>query len=182
MENNRLADVKYLSYGERVEYGKRIEGQIIEALRAKGYRIDDPTLDEDKYKKIDGYIHWDRMVQPFQMKYRSTGDDILMEVTFLDRGDRRIAFNGRDFVTRAELFASLTRDTKTVRLVSVSELRYYAERMTYEMMSRRKRSLKKFEGETRILVDKSSRRTKVVFFARPETLRSYRAIEVDFKF
>lgn len=88
-------------YAQRVETGKRIERSIIEALRKKGYKIEDPTPHQDMIDKIDGW--W---IGPqggrygVQIKYRQRYDDILYEL--IKDVDRRIL--GRDFRSTADVY------------------------------------------------------------------------------
>ena len=44
-----------LDYDQRVDAGKRVEKKILDALRAKGIKIEDPTSSQDMHDKIDGW-------------------------------------------------------------------------------------------------------------------------------
>lgn len=170
-------NVKAMSYRERVDYGRRIECRILRALDESGYHVRLPTDWEDMYAKVDGHIEWKGRYRPLQVKYRSGGPDFLMEVSFLDSGS---AFDGRDFISKAQVYASLCQDMRTIRLCCMDELRELAVRMTRELLKKRNRRVFSVRGvgQVRRTVDGHSGRCKIIFFAKPEGLSSVREIKL----
>lgn len=171
----RVKNVNRLSYHERVSYGKAVEEKILHALRGCGYRIFPSSLHNDIHDKIDGYILLPDAAQPLplQVKYRSTGPDILMEVTFLDKGI--ILFDGRDFKGKAKVYACLGNDHQTIHLCMVDELKARAVELTNRLLLLSSDTVSREEGygEVRRVVDARSGRSKVILFVRPSDLRSH---------
>lgn len=111
-QDNRFQDI-----GQRVQYGKSIEKQIFDNLVQCGMKLREPSVQEDKYQKIDGWWETPSGEKPIQIKYRDTGDDILFEVLLdYDRG-----IPGRDMVGKAVYYAVLTRTGGNIVMVSVAE-------------------------------------------------------------
>lgn len=110
-QDNRFQDIN-----QRVEYGKSIERQIFDSLVGCGLKLREPSTDEDKYDKIDGWWETPSGEKPIQIKYRDTGDDILFEVM----KDYRRNIPGRDMIGKAEFYAVLGRGGSIV-MVSVAE-------------------------------------------------------------
>jgi hypothetical protein len=93
------------NYGDRISAGKETEAKILNALRRMGQQISDPTPEEDKYKKIDGWWDLKGTKRPVQVKFRETGDDILFElVKDIDRN-----IEGRDMISEADLYLVVDR-------------------------------------------------------------------------
>ncbi len=103
-----LANIQ--NYGDRISAGKQVESSILNALRQKGYKIEDPTSGEDMYDKIDGWwVDKTQKKHSLQIKFRETGDDILFElVKDLDKN-----VDGRDMVSKAELYLVVDRNGVT---------------------------------------------------------------------
>lgn len=94
-----LATIK--NYDQRIEAGKRVEKNILDSLRALGYKIQDPTSHEDKYDKIDGWwIDKKDNKYPLQIKFRESGDDIIFEM--MKDADRQVV--GRDMISKAVIY------------------------------------------------------------------------------
>jgi len=94
------------NYGDRISAGKETEAKILNALRKMGQQISDPTPEEDKYKKIDGWWDLKGTKRPVQVKFRETGDDILFElVKDIDRN-----IDGRDLISEADLYLVVNRE------------------------------------------------------------------------
>lgn len=125
---------------KRVSLGKVREAQIADALRTQhGLDIRDATDAQDKYRKIDRWIHLDSKRIPLQIKFRNKGDDLLFEVYDTFRGwefpDGLTASNqrnkiGRDMQGDALLYAVLLSDGKTVKIVDTEP----AKRFIWEMV------------------------------------------------
>ena len=100
-------------YNTRIAMGKSQELYIIEFLRSKGYKIDEPTANQDIKDKIDGFIlpkAGGRI--SFQLKFRETGDDIPFEL--IKDWDRNI--EGRDLISKAQLYIVVNRQGKVIIL------------------------------------------------------------------
>ena len=115
----------HLDSRDRVRHGRKREGQIADALRDQvGLPLEDATEREDKERKIDRWLVKDGKRTAVQIKYRETGDDLLVEVFDKwfgwDATGNKI---GRDMIGDAKLYAVLRQDRKTVVLVSTSTLK-----------------------------------------------------------
>jgi len=117
---NRFQDID-----QRVQYGKSIEKQIFDSLVQCGMKLREPSTQEDKYDKVDGWWDTPSGEKPIQIKYRDTGDDILFEVM----KDYRRGVPGRDMVGKAEFYAVLSRVGGKIVLVSVAEAKKLIEEM-----------------------------------------------------
>lgn len=178
-----LRDVQTLAYRERVKYGRMVERSILSRLSEIGYSIKPSTIYEDMHKKIDGHIY-DCKVRtfiPLQFKYRSSGNDLLMEMALLDKSTKSnnnpIALNGRDYISEAQVYLCLASDSETLRICSTSELKRHGERLTRILLKKRLKTLRDDTiGQVRRVIDRASGREKIIFFAQPEKLESYRTI------
>lgn len=101
---------------ERVTIGRRRESQIVEALKRQHSLAIKPANEcQDKQQKIDCLIEMDGKQVPVQVKYRESGDDVLVEVFDRWNGWDGIGNKiGRDMQGKAEMYAVLTKDAKTV--------------------------------------------------------------------
>jgi hypothetical protein len=110
---------------QRVRNGRRREGQIADALKQQhGLNLVEPTDHEDKIRKIDRWLVDGTSRTAVQIKYRESGDDLLVEV--FDRWD---GWNGprnkigRDVQGDSKLYAVLRTDRQTVVLTSAAVLK-----------------------------------------------------------
>lgn len=91
-----------LDYDQRVDAGKRVENKILDALRDRGIKIEEPTSSQDMYDKIDGW--WigknNNQRYPVQVKFRQSGNDIIFEV--VKDFDRNVP--GRDMKSKSVLY------------------------------------------------------------------------------
>jgi hypothetical protein len=110
-------DNRFQGISQRVQYGKSIEKQIFDNLVGCGLKLREPSTQEDKYDKIDGWWETPSGEKPIQIKYRDTGDDILFEVLL----DYERGIPGRDMVGKAVYYAVLTRTGGNIVMVSVAE-------------------------------------------------------------
>jgi len=110
-------DNRFQGIAQRVQYGKSIEKQIFDNLVQCGLKLREPSTQEDKYEKIDGWWETPSGEKPIQIKYRDTGDDILFEVLL----DYERGIPGRDMVGKAVFYAVLSRTGGNIVLVSVQE-------------------------------------------------------------
>lgn len=99
-----------LDYDKRVDAGKRVEKQILDALRAKGIEIDDPTSSQDMIDKIDGWwLGKNGKRYSVQVKFRQSGNDILFEI--VKDFNRNIL--GRDMKSKSVLYLVSDKHGKT---------------------------------------------------------------------
>lgn len=99
-----------LDYDQRVDAGKRVEKKILDSLRAKGMKIDDPTSSQDMMDKIDGWwLGKNNQKYPVQVKFRQSGNDILFEI--VKDFDRNVA--GRDMKSKSVLYLVADKHGKT---------------------------------------------------------------------
>jgi hypothetical protein len=119
----------------RVRDGKRREAQIANALREQhGLDLRRPTDSEDRYEKIDRWlVTGDGRRLAVQVKYRQTGEDLLVEVYDKWYGwDDPKNKVGRDVTSpacHASLYAVLRSDRRTVVMVETRILRRLVEDM-----------------------------------------------------
>lgn len=107
------------NYNDRIAAGKSVESQIINALRQKGFKIDNPTASEDKYDKIDGWwVDKKGNRYPLQIKFRQSGNDIIFElIQNMTSGNE-----GRDLKSKAILY--IIADTHgTTRMLLVQPIK-----------------------------------------------------------
>jgi hypothetical protein len=117
-------ETRYLDSRDRVRHGKTREKQIAEALTRQGLPLADATDREDKEMKIDRWLVRDGRRTAVQIKYRETGDDLLVEVYDTWNGwDDPFNKPGRDMIGAARLYAVLRQDRKTVVLVPTAVLK-----------------------------------------------------------
>ena len=116
---------RFLDSRDRVKHGKKREGQIADALKSQcGLTLVDASDRDDKERKIDRWLVKDGTKTAVQIKYRETGDDLLVEV-FDKWGGWTHPINklGRDMIGDSKLYAVLRMDRKTVVMVATSALK-----------------------------------------------------------
>lgn len=156
------------NYSDRISSGKAVETKILNALRQKGYQIDDPTESEDKYDKIDGW--WvDKKGQRYslQIKFRETGDDILFElVKDLDKN-----IPGRDIISKAVLYLVVDRSGKTRMFLTapIKEKAQKIQELILQILSKNptKTEWKGQGWEIRVQHDRAHGQRKVVAYFSP---------------
>ena len=112
-------------YDVRVSAGKRVEETILNALRKRGIKIEDPTSQEDIHDKIDGWwIGKGNKKYPVQVKFRQTGNDVLFEI--LKDIDRHIL--GRDMRGSSVLYLVANRHGNT-RLFYTDDIKKLAKQI-----------------------------------------------------
>jgi hypothetical protein len=170
-------------YDDRVVYGKSIEKLILDKL-SNQFTIAEATDEEDIYDKIDGYIVGkDDTYTPLQIKYRETGDDIIFEVAFMDKYNKKDTIvpreisshtlNGRDMIGHSSVYACLSQDGCSIWMCETQAIKNKAKAMAmrlYEQfLSTKRTSYKDPYGEVRITTDRSTGIRKIMFFAKPST-------------
>ena len=167
----RRKNISSKNYHIRVDYGKKVEKCIIEQLRFIGHTIIDSTEDEDKYDKIDGYIMIQQQINPLQIKYRQTGDDILFEVSFMDHASQTMVWDGRDMIGKSSVYACLSNDGLVIWLCHTFQIKAKADALAKQLLTLylkyNQTSLIDEKGEIKITQDRESGRRKMLFFAKP---------------
>lgn len=121
---------KFSDFKTRVQTGRQIENKILNALRTNvGWQIVLPTMSEDKYDKIDGWIIENNKKIPLQIKYRdkSSGSDIFMEIM----KDYYKKIPGRDMIGKAKIYVTLANNLLMIR--DAEEAKKIANEMTKEL-------------------------------------------------
>lgn len=186
-------DVSYLNTKQRVLYGKKVEESILNSLKHVGYDIKYPTIEEDTKYKIDGYIKSKNKYLPIQIKYRSKRTDIIYEMTCIDdiygneKSDQKLStFDGRDFISNAVIYVSLSCNCKTLRLCLAEDIRKNGIELTNILINkwRKNKNIKCYSnkyGQVKIITDNYSGIRKIIFFAKPEKCCIPSLIEINLK-
>lgn len=174
---------RYQNVEDRVNFGKKIEQQIIDQLSAKGWKITPATQEHDMYDKIDGWVEIDGEKRPFQVKYRDTGDDILMEMCLRiqlenvdpDNINDRI-FNGRDAVGKASIYICLNKSGTLVRVCDANYAKSIAKGMAVQLIKAFKqngeRSITTSSGQAKLTRDPATGIPKLMVYMTPSVLKS----------
>ena len=149
LEENTREKNRFQNIEDRVRYGKEIESKIIESLINHGWKISTASANQDKFDKIDGILISSKdpmpvkLPAPIQIKYRDTGNDILMEVCWLFDGDfsKPISelLTGRDMKGKAEIYVSLDQNGETIRVRLAKEAKENALKLLKGLIASRKR-------------------------------------------
>ena len=103
--DNITADIG--DYSRRVETGRRVERKILDGLKHIGLNVLDASPDDDMRLGIDGYlVDTEGKKHSVQIKYRETGDDILLELI----KDIAKGIPGRDMRSKAEYYLFVSRE------------------------------------------------------------------------
>lgn len=134
-------DFRHQRMNERVQEGKKIESAIVSNLArlfaASGNGTITPAeTGDDKYNKVDAYWDKDGVRQNVQVKFRQTGDDILMELIRPFTGEAD--FNGRDMKGTADWYTVLSKDGKTIYWCNAHKLKMVMEKVAKEYVALRK--------------------------------------------
>ena len=111
---------RFQSREERVRSGKKQEERIIRSMTSEhGWNVKHVSENQDKFDKIDGILIYSpdsipvSLPAPIQIKYRDTGDDLLMEVVweFNNQYESPIdqLLTGRDMKGSAKLYLCLNK-------------------------------------------------------------------------
>jgi hypothetical protein len=178
----RRKNISSKTYETRVHYGKQVEKCIIEQLRLHDYKIVEASEREDMFDKIDGYILNQESICPLQIKYRQTGDDILFEISFMDRASPTMVWDGRDMIGKSSTYACLSFDGNTIWLCSARDIKAKADELAKRLLSLYLKSSTTYltdgKGELKITTDRESGRKKMLFFAKPSSF-SFETIHLE---
>jgi hypothetical protein len=173
-------ETKHQDRKDRIEFGKKKEGVIIEAMKGLGWIVRGATAQEDMFRHIDAWIKRTPASPevPVQIKYRDSGDDILVEVIKYwtpDMFHRRLQesdFNGRDMSGNAAFYVGLNQARDTLRIRPISEAHSLAKSMTEvlaaDFSNLGKRTAFSRAGIIRLVPDPANGREKVMAYIRPD--------------
>lgn len=184
LEENSRERNRFQRIDDRVSYGKKIEGQIVKTLEQKyGWQINPVSVNQDKFDKIDGMvIKTDESLPislpaPIQIKYRDTGNDLLLEVVKsvdLQKFYSRVVstaelLNGRDMKGNAKIYASLDKDGKTIRIRLADEAKQIARDLLEKLRSSRSKFLDSNGSQIRFVNDPHTKQMKINAFINPNS-------------
>ena len=191
---NNIRSVKKLPKEERVEYGRKVEREIINTLNSKGYNVVQSTIKEDKIDKIDAHFMSPGMVKsrPLQIKYRDKPNKyILLEMAYLDNKkgvpkqiNNKMKLDGRDYVGRSELYACYFHNDKAIQLCETTELKKYAIDATMHLLYNyiNNNSVREFQApngnKAVIKSDPESKRRKILFLCDSNNIQSLKTIHL----
>jgi hypothetical protein len=175
-ENSRQLN-RFQSRDERVQFGKSKEAQILNAMSAQhGWVIQEVSSGRDMHQKIDGMLvsATDMPISlpaPIQVKYRDTGNDILMEVTwaFKDNYSSSIEdlLTGRDMKGIAKLYVSLDLSGTLIRVRLADEAKSIAKKLLEGLIQSRKKVFNLGRHQIRVVRDPDDGRQKINAFLDP---------------
>lgn len=157
----------------RVQSGKVKEGIIINTLKDKGFNITSATVSQDMHDKIDGWLDGNK---PVQIKYRDTGDDILMEIIkpFAPNMVNNYTFSGRDMRGKAEIYISLNLARDIIRIRDAKAIKQLAQNLTHEFIDYYQktnlRSLTTKEGTVKFTEDPANHVGKIMAYISPNAV------------
>jgi hypothetical protein len=166
-----LANIQ--NYDDRISAGKRVEHAIITGLRNKGFRIEDPTSNQDMHQKIDGWwIDKKDNKYSLQVKFRQSGDDILFEL--MRDVDRNI--EGRDLKSEATLYLVADRSGVTRMFLTkpIKEKAYEILKNIFKDLQTEPRKTN-WEGpswQARIQYDRANGAKKIVAYFDPRMFKT----------
>jgi hypothetical protein len=177
-----MENLASLNRDTRVTEGRKIEKEIVALLAANftKYKIVEASEDDDKNNKIDAYLFNTDGLQKknIQVKFRQTGDDILVETFRPFLGDKQTMpakladFSGRDMKGNADFYAVLSKDGKKIYFCKVSVVKELVRKTTQDFLQyyARKPSDKHTYGpvELRVTTDPSDGLTKLMAFVQPD--------------
>lgn len=157
------------NYANRVRTGKTGEQQIAQSLQdVFGLTIEEVSEDQDRFEKIDRIVvSGSGNRKTLQIKYRETGEDILVDVfePFFGINHPRTG-KGRDYVSKCDLYAC--RVGPLIHLIHGAALRAVIEIVLAEWRTAGCPSSGTFIGsqgeQIKIRKDHASERPKLLMF------------------
>jgi hypothetical protein len=195
LEEHNRDDHRFQKFRDRVNFGKDIEKKVMEALiHMYGWDIDPSTDSQDMHEKVDGWIMQtdDKVgilneMTPLQVKYRDTGDDLLMEVIKKWSPDMldipcESCCTGRDMKGLATIYAVLDQGGRIIRMRKVHEARTLARHLLRRLFEEHRSNPKTKcitldKSQIRFTRDPSTRLPKVIAYLNPESFQW----KVDYK-
>lgn len=177
-KGNRQSN-RFQGINDRVAYGKSIEALVIQALIDNcGWNITPATPGQDKHQKIDGWVKFgDGAPLALQVKYRDTGDDILLEVVKVWHEEENLRQPGRDMVGKAEIYACLNSSGTVIYARLASEAKEKAQKLLDEFLQRMTdsqhpvKSHRNGDGEIKLVNDPSTRQLKINAYLNPQAFQ-----------
>lgn len=179
LEEGAREDNRFRHLDDRVKFGKEIESRILNSLTSQGWVIKPVSTNADKYDKVDGLIEKAPVPIPtqlpayIQVKYRDTGNDLLMEVVWKFDGDRTLPLEkmvtGRDMYGKSQIYASLDQAGNTIRIRSATEAKDICKQLLFGLMQSNQSSFRIGRNEIRIVNDPRDQRMKINAFLSPES-------------
>ena len=184
LEENSREKNRFQKIDDRVSYGKKIESKIIRTLEEKyGWKINPVSLNQDKFDKIDGMVVKTdvslpiSLPSPVQIKYRDTGNDLLLEVirtvNFQKFYDKSVPvddlLNGRDMKGIAKIYASLDKDGKTIRVRLADEAKQIAKILVEKLRETRSKFAESNGSQIRFVNDPHTKQNKINAFISPQS-------------
>lgn len=167
---------------DRVNFGKDIEKKILNTLKNNGMRITLASQKEDMKDKIDGHYADENGRGPIQVKYRDSGDDILVEV--MKDWHRQIP--GRDMAGTAKYYVVLSRDGKLIRLIEYSEIKSIVQTALKQLEHKGFDEFNNFKTmfngapvELKLRKDNYSGTLKLMAYINPKALPTYKSVPAD---
>jgi hypothetical protein len=134
MNKTSIKELRFGDIQDRVKAGRSIEKQVLEVIEKivvkSGYVVTPPTIRQDKHDKIDGVISRDGISHSIQIKFRQTGEDILVEVIrpFTYEKVKAKVFDGRDMIGKADWYAVLHHSGRKIYWINASVLKRFIEK------------------------------------------------------
>lgn len=178
LEENSRQTNRFHNRDQRVEFGKNKEAQILHAMKTQhGWSVQEAKTNQDKYQKIDGILISSpdslpvSLPAPIQIKYRDTGNDLLMEVSWSFNGDYNTPteklITGRDMKGLAKLYVSLDLSGDLVRVRLADEAKSIAKKLLEGLLATRKKFFNIGNHQIRIVSDPDDGRQKINAFLNP---------------
>ena len=144
-------------------------------MESLGWTVKPATAQEDYRNHIDAWVKRESDFVPYQIKYRDSGDDILVEVIkywkpeMFKAGLQESDYNGRDMFGESVYQIGLNMGRNKLRIRSIVESHEIAKVMTKELsLNYPKRTLVTDFGTIRLICDPANGREKIIAYIRPE--------------
>jgi hypothetical protein len=168
---------RFQSREERVKSGKEQEARILQAMiREHGWNINSASASQDKFDKIDGFLLSApepppiSLPAPIQIKYRDTGDDLLMEVVWEFRNQQvnlDQLLTGRDMKGLAKIYLCLNKIGTLARVRLADEAKSFAKKLLEGLLLSGKKIYSIGKSQIRITEDPENRRPKINAYIDP---------------
>lgn len=168
-----------LAYNDRVRYGKGLESQIIQQMRAQGMCLDPASRRDDTCRKVDAWWVSPTTRRGIQIKYRETGDDIIFEI-YKDFQNKVL---GRDMVGDSDLYLCVNRKGRGY-LVSTREIKDIVNN-ALDLAKQSSRPWTTFSNQSiqmKLRPDAFHRQMKLVGFIRSESLHVIKHMQFKLKY
>jgi len=139
-----VQDITRLEKSERLKYGKKREQEILDAMAQEyNWLVFPSSAQQDKFDKIDAFVktpyndpYFPSEEFSLQVKYRKTGDDILVETMLFwhpESFEEELIdwdnYGGRDLVGKSEKTAILNRQGDKIYVIDTLVIKELAKSM-----------------------------------------------------